>query len=145
MEGHIRRSLSYKYQGGLLKEVTLPDGNTFRPYLSQGKLEHVENPRGIVTVENFFDENTAPPYRSSRTGHRCLMYMMEKKTVELTERNGSRVIYVHDDKYQMGNISTATGRGTLYYNQNNQKTCMWIPLGKIKPSMPDPAGNPWCA
>ncbi|MCB5654435.1 hypothetical protein LIQ95_20200, partial [[Ruminococcus] gnavus] len=57
VEDHTGRCLSYQYQGGLLKEVRLPDGNTFRyGYTPQGKLEQVENQRGIVTVENFFDE-----------------------------------------------------------------------------------------
>ena len=40
-----------------MKEATLPDGTAFRyGYTPQGKLEQVENPREIVTVENFFDE-----------------------------------------------------------------------------------------
>ena len=143
VEDHTGRSLSYKYQGGLLKEVTLPDGNTFRyGYTPQGKLEHVENPRGIVTVENFFDEEYRTTLQKFPDGTQMsYVYDEEKKSVELTERNGSRVIYVHDDKYRDVKHIHSNGEERFAYNQNNQKTLYVDRLGNKTQYAYDPAGN----
>ncbi|MCB7119091.1 hypothetical protein LIZ83_16630, partial [Mediterraneibacter faecis] len=113
-----------RYQGELLKEATLPDGNAFRyGYTPQGKLEQVENPREIVTVENFFDEENRTTLQKFPDGTQMsYTYDEEKKTVELTERNGSRVVYVHDDKYRDIKHIHSNGEERFAYNQNNQKT-----------------------
>ena len=143
VQDHTGRSLSYKYQGGLLKEVTLPDGNTFRyGYTPQGKLEHVENQRGIVTVENFFDEEHRTTLQKFPDGTQMsYVYDAEKKTVELTERNGSRVTYVHDDKYRDVKHIHSNGEERFAYNQNNQKTLYVDRLGNKTQYAYDPAGN----
>ena len=143
VEDHVGRCLSYQYQGGLLKEVTLPDGNTFRyGYTPQGKLEQVENPRGIVTVENFFDEEHRTTLQKFPDGTRMsYVYDAEKKAVELTERNGSRVIYVHDDKYRDVKHIHSNGEERFAYNQNNQKTLYVDRLGNKTQYAYDPAGN----
>jgi RHS repeat-associated protein len=143
VEDHVGRCLSYQYQGGLLKEVTLPDGNTFRyGYTPQGKLEQVENQRGIVTVENFFDEEHRTTLQKFPDGTRMsYVYDAEKKAVELTERNGSRVIYVHDDKYRDVKHIHSNGEERFAYNQNNQKTLYVDRLGNKTQYAYDPAGN----
>ena len=57
VEDHTGRGVAYKYQGELLKEATLPDGNAFRyGYTPQGNWSRWRTQGGIVTVENFFDE-----------------------------------------------------------------------------------------
>ena len=143
VEDHTGRSLSYKYQGGLLKEVTLPDGNTFRyGYTPKGKLEHVENQRGIVTVENFFDEEHRTTLQKFPDGTQMsYVYEEEKKSVELTERNGSRVTYVHDDKYRDVKHIHSNGEERFAYNQNNQKTLYVDRLGNKTQYAYDPDGN----
>ena len=143
VEDHVGRCLSYQYQGGLLKEVTLPDGNTFRyGYTPQGKLEQVENPRGIVTVENFFDEEHRTTLQKFPDGTQMsYVYDAEKKAVELTERNGSRVIYVHDDKYRDVKHIHSNGEERFAYNQNNQKTLYVDRLGNKTQYAYDPEGN----
>lgn len=143
VQDHTGRSLSYKYQGGLLKEVTLPDGNTFRyGYTPQGKLEHVENQRGIVTVENFFDEEHRTTLQKFPDGTQMsYVYEEEKKSVELTERNGSRVTYVHDDKYRDVKHIHSNGEERFAYNQNNQKTLYVDRLGNKTQYAYDPVGN----
>ena len=143
VKDHAGRSLSYKYQGGLLKEVRLPDGNTFRyGYTPQGKLEQVENQRGIVTVENFFDEEHRTTLQKFPDGTQMsYVYDAEKKTVELTERNGSRVTYVHDDKYRDVKHIHSNGEERFTYNQNNQKTLYVDRLGNKTQYAYDPAGN----
>ena len=143
VEDHTGRSLSYKYQGGLLKEVTLPDGNTLRyGYTPQGKLEHVENQRGIVTVENFFDEEHRTTLQKFPDGTQMsYVYDEEKKSVELTERNGSRVTYVHDDKYRDVKHIHSNGEERFAYNQNNQKTLYVDRLGNKTQYAYDPVGN----
>ena len=143
VQDHTGRSLSYKYQGGLLKEVTLPDGNTFRyGYTPKGKLEHVENQRGIVTVENFFDEGHRTTLQKFPDGTQMsYVYEEEKKSVELTERNGSRVTYVHDDKYRDVKHIHSNGEERFAYNQNNQKTLYVDRLGNKTQYAYDPVGN----
>ena len=143
VKDHAGRSLSYKYQGGLLKEVRLPDGNTFRyGYTPQGKLEHVENQSGIVTVENFFDEEHRTTLQKFPDGTQMsYVYDEEKKSVELTERNGSRVTYVHDDKYRDVKHIHSNGEECFAYNQNNQKTLYVDRLGNKTQYAYDPVGN----
>ena len=143
VEDHTGRSVAYRYQGELLKEVTLPDENTFRyGYTPQGKLEHVENQRGIVTVENFFDEEHRTTLQKFPDGTQMsYVYDEEKKSVELTERNGSRVIYVHDDKYRDVKHIHSNGEERFAYNQNNQKTLYVDRLGNKTQYAYDPEGN----
>ena len=143
VEDHTGRGVAYKYQGELLKEATLPDGNAFRyGYTPQGKLEQVENPRGIMTVENFFDEEHRTTLQKFPDGTQMsYTYDEEKKTVELTERNGSRVVYVHDDKYRDVKHIHSNGEERFAYNQNNQKTLYVDRLGNKTQYAYDPAGN----
>ena len=143
VEDHAGRGVAYKYQGELLKETTLPDGTAFRyGYTPQGKLEQVENPRGIVTVENFFDEENRTTLQKFPDGTQMsYTYDEEKKTVELTERNGSRVVYVHDDKYRDVKHIHSNGEERFAYNQNNQKTLYVDRLGNKTQYAYDPAGN----
>ena len=143
VEDHAGRGVAYKYQGELLKETTLPDGTAFRyGYTQQGKLEQVENPRGIVTVENFFDEENRTTLQKFPDGTQMsYTYDEEKKTVELTERNGSRVVYVHDDKYRDVKHIHSNGEERFAYNQNNQKTLYVDRLGNKTQYAYDPAGN----
>ena len=143
VEDHTGRGVAYRYQGELLKEATLPDGNAFRyGYTPQGKLEQVENPRGIVTVENFFDEENRTTLQKFPDGTQMsYVYDEEKKTVELTERNGSRVVYVHDDKYRDIKHIHSNGEERFAYNQNNQKTLYVDRLGNKTQYAYDPAGN----
>lgn len=143
VEDHTGRGVAYKYQGELLKEATLPDGNAFRyGYTPQGKLEQVENPRGIMTVENFFDEEHRTTLQKFPDGTQMsYTYDEEKKTVELTERNGSRVVYVHDDKYRDIKHIHSNGEERFVYNQNNQKTLYVDRLGNKTQYAYDPAGN----
>ena len=143
VEDHTGRSVAYRYQGELLKEVTLPDENTFRyGYTPQGKLEQVENPRGIVTVENFFDEEHRTTLQKFPDGTQMsYVYDEEKRTVELTERNGSRVTYVHDDKYRDVKHIHSNGEERFAYNRNNQKTLYVDRLGNKTQYAYDPAGN----
>ena len=143
VEDHTGRGVAYRYQGELLKEATLPDGNAFRyGYTPQGKLEQVENPREIVTVENFFDEENRTTLQKFPDGTQMsYVYDEEKKTVELTERNGSRVVYVHDDKYRDIKHIHSNGEERFAYNQNNQKTLYVDRLGNKTQYAYDPAGN----
>ena len=143
VEDHTGRGVAYRYQGELLKEATLPDGNAFRyGYTPQGKLEQVENPREIVTVENFFDEENRTTLQKFPDGTQMsYTYDEEKKTVELTERNGSRVVYVHDDKYRDIKHIHSNGEERFAYNQNNQKTLYVDRLGNKTQYAYDPAGN----
>jgi len=143
VEDHTGRCVAYRYQGELLKEATLPDGTAFRyGYTPQGKLEQVENPREIVTVENFFDEENRTTLQKFPDGTQMsYVYDEEKKTVELTERNGSRVVYVHDDKYRDIKHIHSNGEERFAYNQNNQKTLYVDRLGNKTQYAYDPAGN----
>ena len=143
VEDHAGRTVSYGYQNGLLSEAVLPDQGIFRyRYTAHGKLESVENPRGIVTVENFFDEQDRTVLQKFPDGTQMsYAYDEEKKSVELTERNGSKVTYVHDDKYRDIKHIHSNGEETFAYNQNNQRTLYVDRLGNKTQYAYDPAGN----
>ncbi len=125
------RRISCYYRNKALKEVVLPDGNSFRyEYTPQGKLQSVTNPRGIRTVENTFDEQMRTVLQTFPDGgSMSYAYDDEKRTVELTERNGSRITYVHDRQFRDIRHIYGNGEERFEYNHRNQKTLAVDRLG----------------
>lgn len=140
---HTERKISFEMQGERLTGVCTPRGHWFRySYTPEGKLEEVENPCGIVTVRNIYDGHMRTigqdfPDGSSMT----YLYNDENNTVELTERNGSKVTYVHDKKFRDIRHIYDDGEERFEYNGNNQKTLVVDKLGNKTQYAYDSTGN----
>ena len=140
---HAGRQITYGMEGELLTGVTTPAGHRMRyEYTSDGKLKGVTNPRGIRTVENEFDSKMRTTLQKFPDGGQmAYAYDDEKREVELTERNGSKVTYVHDKQYRDIRHIYADGEERFEYNKFNQKTLVVDKLGNKTQFGYDSKGN----
>ena len=140
---HAGRTITYRMEGELLQEVSTPMGHRMSyEYTADGKLKGVTNPREIRTVENEFDEkNRTTLQRFPDGGQMSYEYDDEKREVTLTERNGSRITYVHDRYYRDIRHVYADGEERFEYNKLNQKTLVVDKLGNRTQFGYDSKGN----
>ncbi|MBP3457578.1 MAG: hypothetical protein J6K58_00020, partial [Lachnospiraceae bacterium] len=149
-EGHLKtvtdhtgRTFFYEIRDRHLVKAVRPDGGTFTySYDGNGKLAAVTNPRGIVTVENEFDEKHRTTLQKFPDGtSMSYEYDDENHTVTLTERNGSKTIHIHDDKYRNIKNIYPDGEESFAYNSRNQKTKITDKLGNETRLSYDNRGN----
>ncbi len=128
---HTGRTFTYEIKDGRLMGAVRPDGGAFAyAYDGNGKLSAVTNPRGIITVENEFDENHRTTLQKFPDGTiMSYEYDDEKKTVTLTERNGSKTIHIHDGQYRNIKNIYPDGEESFAYNSRNQKIKITDKLG----------------
>ena len=140
---HAGRTITYRMEGELLQEVSTPMGHRMSyEYTAEGKLKGVTNPRGIKTVENEFDEKMRTTLqRFPDGGQMSYEYDDEKREVILTERNGSKITYVHDRYYRDIRHVYADGEERFEYNKLNQKTLVVDKLGNRTQFGYDSKGN----
>lgn len=140
---HTGRSVTYRVFDDQLVEVCSPKGHRYRyGYARNGKLEYVENPRKVITLENTYDER-------QRTIHQAFpdkttmsfQYDDEKRSVTVTERNDSQITYVHDEKYRDIRHIYRDGEERFEYNQGNQKTLVVDKAGNKTQFGYDQKGN----
>ena len=140
---HSGRSIMYQVRGNKLIGVKTPKGHWYRyGYGSNGKLESVENPRGITTVENEYDAQQRTIRQTFPDGvSMTCEYDDEKRSVLLTERNGSKVTYVHDEQYRDIKHIYRDGEERFEYNKLNQKTLVVDKAGNKTQYGYDEKGN----
>ena len=140
---HTGRIFTYEVKDGRLLRAVRPDGGAFLyEYNGNGKLESVTNPRGIVTVENVFDERHRTTCQRFPDGTQMSYeYNDDERTVTLTERNGSRSIHIHDEKYRNIRNIYPDGEESFEYNSRNQKTKITDKLGYTTRLSYDNRGN----
>lgn len=120
---HTGRKIEYFHMEGRLCEVTDPEGNvtTYR-YGENRKMRAIKNPRGTLTVRNEYDEkNRVIRQRFPDKGEIRYDYRETQNTTILTERNGSTITYIQDDRLR--NIKTIypDGEERAVYNDRDQK------------------------
>ncbi len=149
-EGHLKtvtdhtgRTVSYEIRDRHLIKAVRPDGGTLTySYDGNGKLTSVTNPRGIITVENEYDENHRTTRQNFPDGtNMSYEYDDENHTVTLTERNGSKTIHIHDDQYRNIKNIYPDGEESFTYNSRNQKTKITDKLGNETRLSYDNRGN----
>ena len=121
---HTGRSVELSYEKGKLAAVKDPLGNTYAyHYGKNGRIEETVNPRGYTTVKNTYDEKRRIIHQAFPDGgHMEYAYDDSKRQVILTERNGSRIIYIHDSKYRNTDILYEDGTKEHFgYNGKNQR------------------------
>lgn len=121
---HTGRSVSFFIMEGRLSEVTDPEGNTvcYR-YGENGKIRAVRNAKGIMTVRNEYDEKgRITKQKFPDRGYMCYDYDDKKNRTVLTERNGSRITYVQDEKLRNVEIIYHDSSESCTYNDRNLRT-----------------------
>ena len=121
---HTGRTVHMEYREGVLRRVTDPAGKTITyMYNRNGKVSSITNQRGIVSVSNLYDKHGRTLKQKFPDGGVMLFeYQDADKQVILTERNGSKIIYVHDDQYRSTKTIYEDGEELIVYNAQNQKT-----------------------
>ncbi len=143
VEDHTGREVRYEFTGGYLNTVVMPSGNSYcYSYTAEGKLESVQNPRGIVTVENTYDNQHRTTKQRFPDGTvMSYEYDDENRRLTMTERNGSKSVHIHDEKYRNVKNIYPDGEETFEYNANNQKTKITDKLGNVTRMTYDNRGN----
>ena len=113
---HTGRKVRFFCVEGQLTEVTDPEGNvTSYRYGENGKLRAVKNARGILTVRNDYDEQgRVTRQRFPDRGEMRYEYRDAENCTVLTERNGSTITYVQDERLR--NIRT------IYHDGEERRT-----------------------
>ncbi len=113
---HTGRKTAYFYMEGQLHEATDPEGNTISyRYGEDGRIKAVKNARGILTVKNEYDGNgRIIRQRFPDRGEMTYAYNDRENTTTLTERNGSTITYVQDERLR--NIRT------IYHDSEERET-----------------------
>ena len=118
------RSASYGYdENGRLCSAENPEGARYRyTYDENGRIKSVTNPVGTTTVENHYDsQGRTVLQKFPDGGSMSYEYKDEEKQVILTERNGSRITYCHDERYRNVRTIYEDGEEQFAYNRKGQR------------------------
>ncbi len=141
---HTQRKVRYEYdETKHLVCATMPDGVCYRyHYDSQGQILSIDNPRNITTVRNEYDEKGRIIRQDFPDGG-CMTYRYdhEKRRTELTERNGAKITYLHDELGR--HIATTDEAGTVRYtySKHNMKSSITDRRGNTTKYLYDDKGN----
>ena len=109
---HAGRKVKLEYDGDMLKTVTTPSGAVYTySYGDNGRITETVNARNVTTVRNRYDSLFRVTHQEFPDGGTMdFEYDDKNSRVTLTERNGSRITYVHDSRYR--NTATLYEDGT---------------------------------
>lgn len=128
---HTGRKVTYEIKEDTLVKACTPKGHCFYYYYNaDSKLEAIKNPRGIVTVENTYDDQQRTiqqvfPNKASMS----FSYDDGNRAVTLTERDDEEVVYIHDEQYRDIKHIHRTWEESFSYDQDNQRTLAVDRLG----------------
>ena len=121
---HTGRQVHYSYEDELLHQVQYEDGTVLSyGYDEEGHITEVVNRRGISSVVNEYDREGRTVLQTFPDGSfMSYEYDDKKREIILTERNGSRITYIHDEAYRTTDVIYEDGtREHFDYNRRNQK------------------------
>lgn len=142
-EDHTGRTCRYLFEDGKLQKVILPDGSAYEYIYNQaGKLSRVLNPRKVEAVETEYDDLFRTVYQRFADGTtNRFEYLDAEQAVIMIERNGSRSIHYHNDKYQNIRNVYLDGEESFEYNERGLKTMITDKLGNVTRLQYDNRGN----
>ncbi|MDD3361691.1 MAG: DUF6531 domain-containing protein [Hespellia sp.] len=137
------RKVIYEVKESLLTTVTLPEKSCFQySYDITGKLDSVVGPSGITSVKSIYDGKQRVTHQEFPDGGvMSFDYHDETHEITMTERNGSKSIHVHDEKWRNVRNIYPDGEESFVYNDRNQKTKMIDKLGNETRLSYDNHGN----
>jgi RHS repeat-associated protein len=119
---HTGRSITLGYEMGRLCYVTNAGGESYCYYYDNDKtLYRIQNPRGVMVLENEYDDQGRTLCQHFADGGKIFYdYQEESNRSLVTEQNGSKVAYIHDERFR--NIKTVyeDGEERFAYNERNQ-------------------------
>lgn len=118
------RKVLLSYDKEWLKQVQMADGKTISyTYNKDGLMEQVENEQQTVVLQNAYQKDGRVERQDFPDGG-CMLFSYDdvNHRTTLTERNGSKVIYIQDEKYRNTDIIYEDGTQEHFeYNGKNQK------------------------
>ncbi len=108
----VGRQVDYRYTGGTLVEAASADDAKIRyTYDENKRLTATVNPREITVMENEYDdEGRILLQKLPGDTEMQYQYHDEENRIDFTERNGSVIRYIHDEKFR--HVATAYADGT---------------------------------
>lgn len=121
---HTGRMVGLSYHHGCLIETRDEENHVFQfQYNERGNLCRVVNGRNIQTIENEYDDNgRVTLQRYPDGGQLQIEYDDSAKTLHVTEQNGNKIDYVHDEHMRSVETVFSDGKIQYAYNDRNQKT-----------------------
>lgn len=137
------RCVDFKYREGLLVEAADEEKHTFSyEYDARDHLTVVKNPRGILSLRNEYDEKgrvLKQTYPDSSFME--LTYDDKAGIVQMTEQNGNKISYRHDERYRSVETAYEDGSIKYVYNDKNQKIESTDKKGNATKYQYDATGN----
>ena len=136
------RMVRYVYENEHLAEVIMANGNRYYyRYTQSGEMQEIKNAREVITVKNTYDEWHRIIRQDFPDGSKML-YEYQGNELILTERNGSKITYTHDEKLRNTDVKYEDGTWEHYeYNEKSQKTLVRDRNGNTTRYSYDAKGN----
>lgn len=143
VKDHAGRSCKYIFEKNRLQQVVLPDENKYEySYNPYGKIKRVINPRNVDAVETEYDDlHRVVHQKFADDTTNIFEYNDVEMSVTMTERNGSKSIHYHNEKYQNIRNVYPDGEESFIYNEKGQKTAATDKLGNTTHIQYDNKGN----
>lgn len=119
---HTGRCVTFTYEMDRLKEVKNAAGQTYvYDYGPDKRIRKIRNPRGIYVLENSYDERgRTTVQRFADGGEIRYDYQENLSRTLVTEQNGNKVAYVHDERFRNVKTIYIDGEERFTYNDRNQ-------------------------
>lgn len=116
------REVKFTYELGRLKEVITVLGFRYTYYYdANNNINQIRNPRGVNVLKNDYDSQgrTVKQYFAD-SGELTYEYQKDLSRTLMTEQNGNKIAYVHDEKFRNVKTVYSDGEETFNYNDRNQ-------------------------
>lgn len=119
---HSGRCITFTYETNRLKEVRNAAGQAYFYYYGPDKrICKIRNPRGIYVLENSYDDLGRTVAQSFADGGKIQYdYQDSLSRTLVTEQNGNKVAYVHDENFRNVKTIYIDGEESFTYNNRNQ-------------------------
>jgi len=120
---HTGRTVLLSYEDGKVSAVTGEEEQVQKYlYNAAGILSEIVSPCGVRMLAINFDTRNRVTKQNFPGGSAMqLAYNDEDKEIHLTEQNGNKVIYVHDDKMRSTAAIYSDGEERFAYNEQNRR------------------------
>ncbi len=141
---HTGRGVTISYENHVLSKIRLQTGATYQYKIDElGRMVQIVNSKNAIAVTNAFDKENRVTVQTFFDG-RTMQYFYDEKRNALVfiERNGSTVVYYHDEYLRNTKIAYEDETEELFdYNDLNLCTGMTDRMGNRKQMAYDNRGN----
>lgn len=118
---HTGRSVNLNYELGRLKEVKNADGHSyFYSYDADKNICGIRNPLGLYVLDNKYDgRGRTTKQKFADGGAISYDYQEDLSRTLVTDQNGGKIAYVHDEKFRNVKTIYMDGEEKFSYNERN--------------------------